>query len=292
MLSQLVGIVAPVFLLAGLGFVWSRLGFPFEREFVTRIVMGVAAPCLIVDTLGGLSLPLADFFVMLGAAGLLFGLSAAGGALILKLCGAPLRSLLPAMTFGNNGNLGLPLALFAFGETGLALAMAVFVFASVTQFTLAPAFQSQAPALKTLVTTPVTYGAMVGLALLASDTQVPIGLARAIEMLGSVAIPLMLLALGYSLGGFRLTAMASALAFGSLRILLGFLAALFAAELLNLEGVSRQVLILQGAMPAAVFNYLLAARYGRHPEQVAGIVLVSTGLSVATIPLLLAWLLR
>ena len=55
---------------------------------------------------------------------------------------------------------------------------------------------------------------------------------------------------------------------------------------------ARQVLILQGAMPAAVFNYLLAARYGRHPEQVAGIVLVSTGLSVATIPLLLAWLLR
>ena len=291
MLAELTAIVAPVFLLAGVGYAWSRLEFPFERDFVTRVVMNVSAPCLIVDTLAGLALPISQFLVMLAAAGALFTINGIAGALALKAIGMPLRSFLPALTFGNNGNLGLPLALFAFGEAGLALAMAVFVFSAIAQFTLAPSFQSHAPALKTLVTTPVTYGAAVGLALLASDVALPVGLARGISMLGSIAIPLMLLALGYSLGGFRIAGAGRALILGTLRLLLGLAAAFAAAELLELEGLSRQVLLLQGAMPAAVFNYLLAARYDRHPEDVAGIVLVSTCLALVTTPVLLAWLL-
>ena len=40
-------------------------------------------------------------------------------------------------------------------------------------------------------------------------------------------------------------------------------------------------------MPVAVFNYLLAARYDRHPDDVAGAILLSTLLSFATLPLLL-----
>jgi predicted permease len=292
LLAQLAGIVAPVFLLAGLGFAWCKLGFPFERDFVTRVVMNVAAPCLIVDTLGDLQLPLREFLSMLGAAGLLFCFTALLGGVALKLMGLPARSFLPALTFGNNGNLGLPLALFAFGEAGLGLAMAVFVFSAVFQFTVAPMFQSRAPALRTLVTTPVTYGALIGLVLMATDAALPMGLARGINMLGSVAIPLMLLALGYSLGGFRLARVGRASMLGSLRLLLGFGSALLAAELLGLEGLPRQVLLLQGAMPAAVFNYLLAARYQRDPEDVAGIVLVSSAVSVFTTPVLLAWLLR
>jgi predicted permease len=229
---------------------------------------------------------------MLGAAGLLFALNAAGAAAVLGLAGARLRFLLPSLTFGNNGNLGLPLALFAFGEAGLALAMAVFVFAAIAQFTLAPSFQSQAPALRTLITTPVSYGAVIGLVLLATGASLPVGLARGISMLGSVAIPLMLLALGYSLGGFKPTGFGRALGYGSLRLVLGFGAALATVQLLGLDGVSRQVLLLQGAMPAAVFNYLLAARYDRRPQDVAGIVLVSTCLALFTTPVLLAWLLK
>jgi predicted permease len=291
LLSQLTGIVAPVFLLAGLGFAWHRLGFAFERDFVTRIVMNVSAPCLIVDTLGSLQLPLHDFLIMLGAAGVFFVINALLAAGVLRAIGLPSRSFLPALTFGNNGNLGLPLALFAFGEAGLGLAMAVFVFSAVSQFSIAPMFQSQAPALRTLVTTPVTYGSLVGLTLLASGAALPVGLARGISMLGSVAIPLMLLALGYSLGGFRLARIGRAALLGSLRILVGLGSAFIAAQLLGLEGLPRQVLLLQGAMPAAVFNYLLAARYQRDPQDVAGVVLVSTCIALVTTPVLLAWLL-
>jgi hypothetical protein len=43
-------------------------------------------------------------------------------------------------------------------------------------------------------------------------------------------------------------------------------------------------------MPAAVFNYLLAQRYDRSPEQVASIVVVSTLLAAVSLPLLLPFL--
>ena len=40
-------------------------------------------------------------------------------------------------------------------------------------------------------------------------------------------------------------------------------------------------------MPAAAFNYLFAQRYRRAPEEVAGLVVISTALSFLTLPMLL-----
>ena len=40
-------------------------------------------------------------------------------------------------------------------------------------------------------------------------------------------------------------------------------------------------------MPVAVFNFLFAERYGNHPEEVAGLIVISTVMSFATLPLLL-----
>jgi predicted permease len=56
-----------------------------------------------------------------------------------------------------------------------------------------------------------------------------------------------------------------------------------------LQGVAQGVLVLQGAMPAAVFSYLFAARYERDAEDIAGIVLVSTLLGAALLPFLVSY---
>jgi hypothetical protein len=60
------------------------------------------------------------------------------------------------------------------------------------------------------------------------------------------------------------------------RLTLGVSAGLLVATLLGVEGLTRKVLILQASMPVGVLNYLFAHRYGRSPEQVASLVLVST----------------
>ena len=211
---------------------------------------------------------------------------------IVWLARLPIRSYLPALAIGNNGNLGLPLCLFAFGQEGLGLAVAVYVTNSVGQFTLTPLLQSRTSPWRTLATTPVIYGAVIGAAVLGFGITLPMWIGTTVGLLGDLMIPLMLLALGNTLGGLRAQRLPFALAFGTARIVLGFAVALGIAELFDLEGIARGVLILQGAMPAAIFSYLFAARYDRNPDDIAGIVLTSTLVSALTLPLLVGYVLH
>ncbi len=291
MTQQIAGILLPVFIVAGVGFLWCKFKMPMDRDSVTRLVMNVATPCLVLDSVSKLTLPVAELVTMLvGAVALLIG-SALGGAIILRLFRLPRHSFLPALTFGNAGNMGLPLCLFAFGEQGLGLAVAVYLVAVVTQFTLAPALQDRQPPLRTLLTTPVVYGATVGVALLATGTRLPGWLDTTVGLLGDIAIPLSLLILGYCLAELRIKRAPLAVGLGLSRLLLGFGVALAVSHLLGLTGIARGVLVLQGGMPTAVFSYLLSARYDRDPEDVAGIVLVSTLISAASLPFLVSYVL-
>jgi predicted permease len=63
------------------------------------------------------------------------------------------------------------------------------------------------------------------------------------------------------------------------------------AHIFGLNDVARAVLVVQIATPVAVTSYLLAEKYGGDADAVAGLVVVSTTMSVATLPLLLAFLL-
>jgi predicted permease len=63
------------------------------------------------------------------------------------------------------------------------------------------------------------------------------------------------------------------------------------STLLGLEGAARGVLILQCSMPIAVINYLLAEKYERQAADVASAIVLSTLISLTTLPLILAWLL-
>jgi len=288
-IEVLAGILLPVFIVAGIGFGWARLGLPLDRGFVSRLVINVATPCLILDSVSKLGLPLSEFTTMLASALIMYAAAALGASLVLRLAGLPQRSFLPSMTFGNAGNIGLPLSYFAFGDEGLGLSSGVFLVAVVLQFTLAPALQDGRPALKTLATTPVVYGSALGVALLATGTALPSWLDRTVGLLADIAIPLALLTLGFALAEFRIRRASIAISLGLGRLVLGFSVALGVSELLGLTGVARSVLILTGSMPTAVVCYLLAERYGCDPDDVAGVVLVSTLTAAFLLPLLVAY---
>ena len=291
MTGELAGILLPVFCVALVGYLWRRLGFPFEREFVTRVIMNVSGPCLIVDSLSRLTMPLEEFARMVGSSIVMFVVTVAAALAVLGIARLSIRSFLPAIAIGNNGNLGLPLCLFAFGQEGLALGVAVYVTNSVGQFTLTPMLQARTSPWRTLATTPVVYGALIGAALLVLDVRPPQWIGTTIGLLGDLMIPLMLLALGNTLGGLHAKRLPFALGWGSARLGLGFVVAIAVAEAFALEGIAKGVLILQGTMPAAIFNYLFAARYDRDPEDVAGIVLVSTVVAALLLPFLVAYVL-
>ncbi len=287
MYAQLIPILAPVFIITLLGYGWARLGVPFQRDFLTALVMNIGVPCLILNGTVHLEADAGLFLSMIGYALLALGTCALLGTLILRLLGLPLRSYLPPIAFGNAGNLGLPLCLFAFGKEGLGLAIGFYLVGSVSQFLVGPLFQGRQPVWRTLLTTPVNYAAALGVGLLAADATLPQWLSNTVELLAGVAIPLMMLALGHALGSFKVQRLPVAAGIAAGRLGLGLLVGYAITLAFGLTGIERGVVLVQSAMPVAVFNYLLAARYDRHPEDIAGAIVISTLVAFATLPALL-----
>lgn len=284
---EILAIIAPVFICAAVGMVWARTNQPFDNESITHLVMWVGTPCLIVGTLGTVDVSLALLGDIALAVIAVLLLTAVLAAMLCRVQGLPWRNYLPSLVFPNTGNMGIPLALFAFGETGLAVALTVFMLIATAQFTLGVAILSGDSAVGGVLRSPVVYAGLLSVMLIAFDWQLPQWLQNTVSMLGDISIPLMLFALGVSLAGINRKYALKALKLGALRLLLGFTVGWLVAELLGLTGALRGVLIIQSTMPVAVFNYLLAVRYRKSPEEVAGAVMVSTLLSFATLPALL-----
>ncbi|MCB2100858.1 MAG: AEC family transporter [Rhodobacterales bacterium] len=287
MYAELFSIIAPVFICAGIGFGWAKTGRPYDTELVTTLVTTVGGPCLIFNTLANIAFDGGALLSMAGATLatiVVFGLV---GLAVLRLLGLSLRTFLPALMFPNAGNMGIPLSYLAFGDVGLAFGIAAFTVHSVLQFTLGVALASGSASLKALARVPLIYAVVLAVAFLALDIRPPEWLNNTTKILAGLTIPMMLITLGISLARLAVTRMSRSLGLSVLRLVMGFLVGLGVAQALGLEGAARGVLILDSAMPAAVFNYLFAQRYNNAPEEVAGIVVISTALAFLILPALM-----
>lgn len=289
MLAHIFAVIAPILLCAMVGMGWAKAKLPYDGEFVSRIVMLVGAPCLIVATFNEVEIDSVQLLTVAGitALGILFLFLSA--FVMIKLLKEDIKAILPPLVFPNCGNMGLPLCFFAFGEQGLALALIVFMVMIVFHFAIGVALVSGAHPLDTLVRSPVFYAALLSILLVLLDWRLPLWLANTISLLGDMSIPLMLVSLGTSLVELRITGYLNSLVLAGLRLAIGLFVGYLVIQLFALEGIIRSVILIQFAMPAAVFNYMLALRYDRSPQRVAGLVVVSTVLSFVSLPLLM-WL--
>jgi len=291
MLQQLLAIIAPILICAGLGFAWARKGIDYPVEFVTRAVMNIGAPCLI----------LASFNESEIDVGLLGEITAAtlsvmlaillASVVLIRLLRLKTSTFLPSLLFPNTGNMGLPLCLFAFGETGLALGLTVFLVVFTLQMSFGILLVAGRGKIRELLKQPVLWATAVAVAMVLGDWSLPGWLANTTGLLGGFTIPLMLITLGVSLADLEVRNWRHSLWFSVARVMGGFGIGVLVAKLFGLEGVERGVLILQASMPVAVFNYLLAVRYGREPGEVAGMVVMSTLLSFLLLPFIVAYVL-
>ena len=287
MLGELFAIIAPLFVCAGLGFLWAKRDWPFDTAMVTPLAMNIAVPCLAFFSISTLAVDPAAFAELAIAIVVAFSGFMVFGAIALKIMGLSMRTYLPSLSFPNVGNMGLPVCLFAFGDTGLALGMAWYVIASLGHFTIGIWLVSGSSSPAFLLKTPILYSLIAAFAFMLTDTVPPKWILNTTQLLGNLGIPLMLLTLGVSLARLRVFGLARGVGLSIFRLLMGFGVGLAVAELFGLEGVARGVLILDCAMPVAVFNYIMAERYGRGSSEVASMVVISTAISFATLPLLL-----
>ena len=291
MYSTLVPVVAPIFICAGLGWAWARLGRPFDTSVVTTLATHIGTPCLVFASLVRISVP-AGALIEMGLATLAaLACFAAIGGLALRAAGLPLTTYLSPVVFGNTGNMALPLCLFAFGAAGLELAIVFFSVSVIVLMTLGMWLVSGSPSPMSALKTPLPYGALAAVAFLATGSDPPEWLYNTTKLLGQMTIPLMLITLGVALARMKVSRLGRSALLSALRLGGGFAIGLGLASALDLEGVTRSVFIVQCAMPVAVFNYLFAHLHRRAPEEVAGAVVMSTAISFATLPLLMAYVL-
>ncbi len=292
MLAQIFTVIAPAILIAGLGFVWAKRGGAFDNTTISGLVMNLGSPCLIFSSLTTIELDPAAFgSVLLASVGVLVT-SLIVGLVLLRVMREPLTTYLPALVHPNTGNMGLPLSLMAFGETGLALAISYFFINSVSQYTLGLSISSGQFSPAQLFRQPVIWAVTAALIVRGFDFQLPEFVINTTKLVGGLVIPLMLLMLGNSLASLKVTGLGTATIIAVSRLGVGFCAGLAMIFLLDLESTVAGVVILQASMPAAVFNYVFAERFDRQPERVAAVILVSTLLSFLTLPALVAYALQ
>lgn len=283
----LIDVVGPVFIVALVGYGWARTGRSFDSAFVALIVNGVSTPCLVLDTLVRSGVSTHALSEMGVASAIVLIVTASLSFVFVRAMGLPVRTYLPSLVWTNGGNMGLPLCLFAFGERGLSLAIACFTVSSVSNYTLGQALQSGAFGVRQALRMPMVWAIALSIVLIATGSRLPLMVERALQLMGGITVPLMLLSLGHALASLSVASFGRNSLFAVVRLLGGFAIGWGVAWALGLEGVARGVLVIQSAMPAAVLNYLFAVRYGNDPQDVAGVVVISTVMSVVALPLFL-----
>lgn len=292
MFETILAIIAPVVICSAVGWAWVRAGQPYDGDFVGRLVLSVAAPCLTVSALGKVRLAPDALAAMAGYWAITFALMLALGYALARALRVDTRAYVASLLFPNVGNMGLPLCLLAFGDQGLALALAWFMVNSVAHFSIGLVAFSGGRVQRELVGNPMVWSVVIAVAMVLGDWHLPRWLANTLDLIGGATIPLMLVAMGASLARLHIGLLGRALAFSVARVGGGFLAGLLVVTLFDLTGAARGVVLIQAAMPVAVFNFLFAQRFNRAPQEVAGLVLVSTLLSFASLPVLLWYVLR
>ncbi|ACO78575.1 membrane protein [Azotobacter vinelandii CA] len=289
MLAELFAVMAPIFIVSGVGYGWVRFGHVYPTDFVTRLILNIGTPCLVLSSLSSSEIDPRAFGQMAVACVAVTCCMGLIGLLLSRSLHYDWRVLVPAYLFPNSGNMGLPISLYAFGEEGLALAVAFFLVLSLGHFTVGMVLSGAEQSFRKLLANPIIISLALALPILLLDLGLPRWLSNTVQLLGGMTIPLMLITLGVSLASIRTRQLGLGMLLGALRLLCGAGVAWGIGLVLGLSPLALGVLVMQSAMPVAVLNYLFAVRAGRSPEQVASLVLCSTFLAFGFLPLLLAW---
>ncbi len=281
----LLDVVGPVFVIALVGYAWARSGKGFDSSFIALLVNAVSTPCLVIDTLTASGLAPSAVGEIAVAAALCLTLAGLAGWGLVRAMGQPVPTYLPSLIWSNGGNMGLPLCLFAFGERGLGLAIGYFAVSSVSNYTVGQAIAAGGISFREVLRMPMTWAILLALTLMATGLHLPIVAQRAVHLLGSITVPLMLLSLGHALASLSIASFGRSTMFASMRLFGGFAIGWLVAWGLGLDAAARGVVVIQSSMPAAVLSYLFASRFNNDPQEVAGIVVISTVMSVVTLPL-------
>lgn len=291
--ERILGIILPVFFSIAIGFVYGRFrGAAVKSDMVAvnRISMDVLAPLLVFTALAAKDFDLAQNATLI-LAGVLIALGS--GLLawpVARLFGYDVRSFVPPMIYNNCGNMGLPLAVLAFGEAGLSAAVALFMACNLIYFTvgvkiLESGHAKRAESHWAFLKSPMMLSMIVGVIFSVLKIPIPAPLFQGLKLLGEACIPLMLFALGVRMLDIRLKNWHIGLVGAIVCPVAGLIVAFGLDQVLSLDPAQRGQMYLFAALPPAVFCFMMAEKYQQEPDKVASIVLLGNLAALAFVPL-------
>lgn len=290
----------PIMLIAAAGYVLGK-ALTVDPRTIGRIVFYIFSPLLVFNLMVTSELNFEQalttveytsaFIAIMGGIAFLLGK-------LFKLERGPLLAVILTVAFGNTGNYGLPLVKFAFGDEALAVASIFYVTTTILFNTVGVVIASLGhldlkSAILGVFRLPILYAVILALLVKGFGIEMPLPLARTIEIAANGAIPAMIVLLGLEMTRVEWSQSWRAIGLGvAAKLFIGPLIGLLLAGLFGMQGHARQGAAIEAAMPAAVATTVVAAEYKLDSSLVTAIVFFGTVLSPLTLTPLIVLLTR
>jgi len=291
---KLFEVLFPVFLVIGIGYWYGKKDPKFDTKFITTFAGNIGLPCIIFYSLTTSDVDFSVFLRFLYYIFLYVGLFAILGILILKILNKDIYRLLPPLILPNTGNMGMPICLFAYGNTGLAIAAAVTSVIVIFHFSLNILLASRRFSFRPLINCVSIYALIISLFFVYFKIPTPNFVVNATFLISYSSIFLVLMSLGIALSNLKIFSFKESLIFSLTRIIIGPIIGFAFIKLFNLSGIEAGVIFIQTSMPAAVLTYLIGKMYSPKSitDNIASTVVLSTILSFITIPVVVFFSLK
>jgi predicted permease len=288
-MPNIIDIVLPAFFAIFVGYLVGKFT-RISMASVVDITLYIGVPALVFVSLLNKEIVLVDAAKM-WASSLIIMLGCLVIAwLVFKLIRQKHSGLYLSISMMNTVNIPFPVIYLAYGVEGLAAATLFYIPNVILMYTLGVyimAGKRWKDNVKEVLRQPVVYAAVLGLLLNFLGVKVPTLVVNSLDFISRMAIPLVLLVLGYNLSRARMTSFPTTILACFLRMGVGLAIGLGIVSALHITGVFRSVVILDSAMPAAATTAILAAKYQNEAEMVSSVVFLTTLVSLVSIPFLL-----
>jgi hypothetical protein len=290
LLYRIVAVIFPIFSIVAVGYIYSRYYRP-DMSTGNRINMDIFTPALIFDIMSASDFSLVNYVGLAGAGVLVILGSGLIAWPLARLFDFQWKTFVPPMMFTNSGNMGVPLILLAFGKAALPAAIVLFALENFLHFTLGQQMINHRTSMVSLIKNPMVIATIGGIGFSVIGVNLSETVRLPVHMLGQIAIPLMLFSLGARLTEIDFKDWKIGVVSALVCPLSGLLIAILILPLFSLPAEQVPVLILFSILPPAVLNYMVAEKFNQQPQLVASMVLIGNLSSLATIPIILWFIL-
>ena len=294
-----------LFLLLVLGFVLFKCHIfdEYTNKKISALIVNVASPMLIISSIAGVEGSNKSIVFLMIGAGILMYI----GFIIL---GKIINRLFPfrkkdwpvyecMVVFANTGFMGYPVLLDVFGQEAVFYASLIHMAFNFFVYTyaimcLTKGDDSEFKLNFKQLLTPGIILIFVGIFIYLFDIQLPSVLMDTINSVGSLTAPLSMMMIGSSLAVYPIKDSFTdwrSYVFAFVRLMIVPFVTMIMCRLLHIDAYYANITIITNAMPVGSMVLMLATQYNANVKIVTRNIVVSTLLSVITIPIVVATML-